>query len=380
MMTPDPKLDHPTTIAAAEPVDVSQLTELEPFQRLASQRMLPAVRLLADNNEDNGNVEAWERWAINPRALVDVSRIDTRTTVLGREISLPVIVAPFALQGLCHPDGEVATAHGATRAGTTMALSHATTRSPADVGAAAPGFWLHLQFLTDRDRMADVIAEGIAAGASALCLTVDLPITPWWPSQLRRALQVVAAEGAATGRAGHFSDRFAASRAKLQTSDLEMSWDNRPIGASATWADLGWLREVCPVPVVLKGILTSHDARLAVEHGVDAIVVSNHGGHSLRQARPTAEALPEIVDAAADGLEVLVDGGIRTGADVFRAVALGARAVLIGRRALWGLVLGGAEGVTQVLHLLGSELEILMAQAGACTIDEIDPSRVVRRG
>jgi len=378
-MTRDTRADH-VTGGAADPVDVSQLTELEPFQRLASQRMLPAVRLLADNNEDNGNVEAWERWAINPRALVDVSRIDPRTTVLGREISLPVIVAPFALQGLCHPDGEVATAHGATRAGTIMALSVATTRAPAEVGAAAPGFWLHLQFLTDRELMADVIAEGIAAGASALCLTVDLPTTPWWPSQFRRALQEIGAEGAATGRVGHFADRFAASRAKLQTTDLEMSWDNRPTGANATWADLAWLREVCPVPLILKGILTSQDARLAVDHGVDAIVVSNHGGHSLRQARPTAEALPEIVDAVADGLEVLVDGGIRTGADVFRAVALGARAVLIGRRALWGLVLGGAEGVAQVLHLFGAELEVLMAQAGAHTIDEIDPSRVVRRG
>jgi 4-hydroxymandelate oxidase len=360
-------------------IDVSTLVELEPFQRLAATRMMDEIRILADNNENNGNVEAWQPWALNQKAFVDVSSIDTSTTVLGHRIELPVMVAPFSVQAFCHPDAELATAEGARRAGTMMALSLATSRSPAEVGAVSGPFWMHQQFIEDRELMLDIITEAKEGGATAVALTVDLPITMWWPAAERAAMLAISAHWP-----GYFTDRFAAATERLAREGARVrrddwSWDNRPIGSSATWADFEWLRDASPLPIVLKGILNAEDARLAVEHGAAGIIVSNHGGHGLAQARPTAEALPEIVEAVDGRIEVLVDGGIRDAADVYRAVAMGARAVLIGRRALWGLVLGGADGVARVLQLFHDELEVLMGMTGARTVAEIDRSRIVRR-
>lgn len=357
--------------------DVTTLEVLTRFQELAAERMLPEVRILADNNEDNGNVEAWQPWALNQKVLSDVSTVDTRTTVLGQEISLPVIVAPFALQGFVHPDGEVATGEGVRRAGTTMALSLATSRSFEDVGRAAGSFWVHLQFLADRELMLEIITEAKEHGARAVCLTVDLPVGMWWPEAERTAMRAIGDIGAERGLGGYLSQRMAA--ASLRYGRQDISWDKRPLGNDATWADFERLRAASPLPIVVKGVLSPEDARLAVEHGAEALVVSNHGGHGLAQARPTAEALPEIVEAVDGRLEVLVDGGIRDAADVYRAVAMGARAVLIGRRALWGLALGGADGVAHVLKLLHDELEVLMGMTGVRTIAEIDRTRIVRR-
>lgn len=364
------------------PVDVTQLLHLEPFQRLAAQCMPEFVRVLADNNEDNGSVEAWQRWALNQRVLVDVSSIDTSTTVVGTPLALPVIIAPFALQSFAHPDGEIATATGASRAGTTLGLSLATSRSYAEVGAAATnGFWVHMAFMTERPMMLEVIHEAAGAGATAVCLTVDMPTGAWWPPAERAAAleMMLRLEEQPT----YLSQKYftpAMQRAKQQALLRDDRWDStRPAGSSATWADLDWLRGESPIPIVLKGILNPADARRAAEHGAAAIVVSNHGGHGLREARPTAEALPEIAEAVGDRLEVLVDGGIRGAADVIRAIALGARAVLIGRRALWGLAVGGADGVARVLELFREELEVLMGLVGVRSIAEIDASAVVER-
>jgi 4-hydroxymandelate oxidase len=358
-------------------LDVTSLVVLTRFQELAAARMLPEVRILADNNEDNGNVEAWQPWALNQKVLTDVSTVDTRTTVLGQELALPVIVAPFALQGFCHPDGEVATAEGVRRAGTTMALSLATSRSFEDVGRAAGSFWVHLQFLADRELMLDIINEAKNHGARAVCLTVDLPVGMWWPEAERTAMRAMTELEIERGMSGYFADRMAVAALKYDRQDI--SWDKRPLGNDATWEDFERLRAASPLPIVVKGILNAEDAALAVRHGADAIVVSNHGGHGLAQARPTAEALPEIVEAVDGRLEVLIDGGIRDAADVYRALALGARGVLIGRRALWGLVLGGADGVAHVLKLFKDELEVLMGMTGARTIEQIDRGRIVRR-
>jgi len=373
------------TDGCADRIDVTELSEITEFQQLAEARMPDAVRINVQC-EDTGNalranVDAWGRWGLRPRVLVDVAGCDTATTVLGQPVAMPVLIAPFTCSALCHADGELASARASASAGTIMTLSMGATRSPEDIGQAVDRFWMHLGATPDRGLMAEVVQRAAAAGATALCLTVDLPVFPWWPKVMIDGLAALELNSFVVGDTRTLWDKSAARGAGADNGG-DSGRVPRSLKAyrnSFTWADLEWLRELSPLPLVLKGIQSGEDARRAVEHGAAGVVVSNHGGHALDQALATADTLPEVVAAVADRIEVLVDGGIRSGADVLRALALGARAVMIGRPALWGLTLGGAEGVSRVLSLLREELEILMAMCGAQRVTEIERPMITPR-
>jgi isopentenyl diphosphate isomerase/L-lactate dehydrogenase-like FMN-dependent dehydrogenase len=295
------------------------------------------------------NRTALEHWKLQPRVLVDVAAVDPSTTVLGTPVSAPILVAPVALQKLAHPEGEAATARAAATAGTIMVLSTSATMRPGAVADAAPGAprWFQVYVLRDRGVTKSLIDEACAHGYSALVLTVDAPILG------RR-------EGAV--RVGfHVPD------------ELEVAGDIfGGLDPSVSWRDLEWLAGH-GLPVVLKGVLSAEDARLGVEHGAAAVVVSNHGGRQLDGVPASIDALPRVVEAIAGRAEVLLDSGVRRGVDVLRALALGARAVLVGRPVIFGLAAAGEEGAQHVLQLLREEVELGLRLLG-CT----SPAEVAR--
>jgi 4-hydroxymandelate oxidase len=281
--------------------------------------------------------------------LVDVSQATAATSVLGTEVSFPVLVAPMAFQGLAHPDGERATARGAAAAETIMCLSTLSTVSPEEAAEAAPGGkrWFQLYWGPDRANAQDLLARADAAGYRAIVVTVDLPEVGRRERDLRTGFETPAALNDVT--------------------------DN-----SLTWSDLEWLRAQTALPVLVKGILTGEDAVLATEAGVEGIVVSNHGGRQLDGVAASLDALPEVVEAVGDRAEVLLDGGVRRGTDVVKALALGARAVLVGRAALYGLAVDGAGGVERVLTLLRDEVELALALCGCASPADVARSHVGR--
>ena len=319
------------------------------------------------------NRAAYERVLLRPRVLVDVSRCATGITLLGAPMTMPVGIAPMAYHRLVHPDGELATAAAAGEAGVLLVVSMFSSATIEEVATAAAGpLWMQVYWLRRRDVVADVVGRAEAAGIGALVLTVDAPRVARRLRDARagfalpphaRAVNVDPAVMATS----HGAE---AGSSAVQRHSLEQ------FDPSITWADLPWLRERTALPLVLKGILTAEDARRSVDAGVDAIVVSNHGGRQLDGAVPSLDALPEVVAAVPDSVPVLVDGGVRSGTDVFRALALGARAVLVGRPVLWGLAHSGAAGAAAVLRLLRDELEECMALAGRPALADIDPSAV----
>jgi len=290
---------------------------------------------------------ALERWKLQPRVLVDVSTVDTSTTVLGAPVSAPILVAPVALQKLAHPEGEAATARAAAAEGSIMILSTSATLRPGAVADAAPGAsqWLQVYVFRDRAVTQALIDEACEHGYRALVLTVDTPILG------RR-------EGAV--RIGfHIPDEFEVA------GDI---FDD--IDPSVSWRDLEWLAGH-RLPVVLKGVLTAEDARLAVEHGAAAVVVSNHGGRQLDGVPASIDALPRVVEEIGGRTEVLLDGGVRRGVDVLRARALGARAVLVGRPIVYALAARGEEGVRHILQLLREEVELGLRLLGCRSVEEV---------
>jgi 4-hydroxymandelate oxidase len=320
------------------------------------------------------NRTAFDRFALRPRVLVDVSSVDTSIELLGARLAGPVIVAPTAYHRMMHDEGELATARGAAAAGALYVTAYFTTQPLADVAAAGGDGvrWMQLYWLRDRERFGAVVDEAVAAGFRALVLTVDAPVVGRRLRDLRNGLVLgpelrAANVGPALGNALRQGEAGRSAVADAAT---------RAFDASITWDDLAWLRERGGLPVVLKGILTGEDAALAVEHGAAAVVVSNHGGRQLDHAVGGLDALPEVVEAVAGRVPVLVDGGFRTGTEVLIALAAGASAVLVGRPVLWGLAVDGAAGVTGVLELLRTELAQAMALAGRPTIARIDGSAI----
>jgi isopentenyl diphosphate isomerase/L-lactate dehydrogenase-like FMN-dependent dehydrogenase len=313
------------------------------------------------------NVAAWGRLRLRPRVLVDVAEVSAATTVLGTPVSMPLLVAPTAIQRLAHADGEPGMARAAAAAGTLMCLSTLATATPEEVAAAAPGAprWFQLYVFRDRGVTRSLVEQATEHGYGAIVLTVDAPRLGRRERDLRTAFRVpqeitVPSVAATLGR-------------WEGATPLELLG---MIDPSLTWDDLEELRSLAPLALVLKGIQTAEDASLACEHGVDAIVVSNHGGRQLDAVAATAELLPEVVDAVAGRLEVYVDGGIRRGADAVKALALGARAVLAGRAPLWGLAGGGEEGARRVLELLRDEIELALALCGCTSPDAVTPEHV----
>jgi isopentenyl diphosphate isomerase/L-lactate dehydrogenase-like FMN-dependent dehydrogenase len=342
------------------------------FEAAARERLDPGVYDYiaggaGDERTLRENRAAFERWELRPRVLVDISGVSTATTVLGTEIALPVLVAPTAFQRLADPDGELATARGAAVAGTIMSLSTLSSVTPAELAAAAPGApqWFQLYWSRDHGFTQGLVEAASASGFSALVLTVDLPVAGRRERDARAAFKL--------------PDDLPLPNIpqELRGDDFHTAL-HAVVDDTLTWRDLEWLRSICSLPLVVKGILTSEDALLAAEHGAAAVIVSNHGGRQLDGVPPTLDVLPEVVDAVGERVEVLLDGGIRRGIDVLEAIALGARATLSGRSVLWGLSAGGEEGVTRVLELLRHEIELGLKLLGCPSPADVTRGHVRR--
>jgi isopentenyl diphosphate isomerase/L-lactate dehydrogenase-like FMN-dependent dehydrogenase len=315
------------------------------------------------------NVAAFNRWVLRPRMLVDVSSTTAATSVLGTDVSMPLLVAPTAFQRMAHREGEVATARGAAAAGTIMCLSTIANATLEDVAAAAPEAprWFQLYWGPDRGIVADVVARAEAAGFRAIVLTVDLPVLGRRERDLRTGFEIPADVPVPAFSA------LAESVGAVSPAAIHWAVDN-----ALTWKDLEWLRSLTALPLVVKGVLTAEDAVLALEAGAEAIVVSNHGGRQLDGVAASLDALPEVVEAVGRRAEVLMDGGVRRGTDVVKALALGARATLAGRAPLYGLAVDGADGVERVLGLLHAEIELALALCGAASPAEVTRAHVAR--
>ncbi len=307
------------------------------------------------------NSDAWSRYALRPRVLVDVGERDPRTTLLGVERPHPIIVAPMAYQRHAHADGEIATAQAAAATGSTMVLSSQTTTSPADVAAATPGAnrWFQLYVFKDRQVSYDLVAAARENGYEALVLTVDFPVAGW--RQRDRASGFKVEYPIALNLAG----------LALTTEELFAMHD-----PSLNWDDIADFVEAAGMPLIIKGVLRADDAELAVQAGAAGVIVSNHGGRQLDTVLSGADALPPIAEAVDDRIDVLVDGGIRRGWDVVKALALGADAVLVGRPLLWGLACGGRAGVEKVLHTLLDEFDNALALSGCPRAQDLDASYI----
>jgi 4-hydroxymandelate oxidase len=330
-----------------------------------------------------GNRAAYERLAIAYRVLVDVSRRDLTTPVLGHPLAMPLIVAPTAFHRLATPEGEVATARAAGAAGTAMILSTLSTSTVESVVAAASGpIWFQLYVYRDRGATEGLVRRAEAAGCRALVLTVDAPLLGRRERDVRNRFRLPPGLAVANLLPEGYGDMPPA----LADSGLA-AYVASFLDPSLSWNDVAWLRSITKLPLLVKGVVRPDDALRAAEAGVAGIVVSNHGGRQLDTSPATLDVLPEIVDALdAHGhrIEVLMDGGIRRGTDVLKALALGARAVLVGRPVLWGLAADGEAGVVAVLRLLRDEVDLAMALAGAPTVADITRDLVrrdlVRRG
>jgi L-lactate dehydrogenase (cytochrome) len=363
--------------------------------RARARRRLPRVAFdFVDGAADaevtlRRNVEAFERVVLRPRQLVDVSERSLATTVLGRPVDLPVLIAPTGMSRVAGPGGDVAGARAAARAGTVFVLSTMSSQSIEEVRARAAGeLWFQLYLWRDRSLVERLLDRAEAASYRALVVTVDVPIVgnrlrdqrngftmppkvrlhtaadllrhPRWLAGLRSAAAFA-----------HVLDQESAGA--MEHARLINQLLANP---ASTWDDLAWLRDRWPGPLLVKGTLTADDARIAADHGVDGIVVSNHGGRQLDGTPASLDALAEVADAVGDRVELLLDGGVRRGTDVIKARALGARAVLIGRPWLWGLAAGGEAGVSAVLEILRAEIDRALALLGRPRFDDIDASAV----
>jgi L-lactate dehydrogenase (cytochrome) len=346
------------------------------------------------------NRAALQDLAFVPQVLTDVSTRSQETSLLGTPVRSPVVLAPVGLAALAHPDGEVAAARAAARAGVISTLSSSSAWSLEDVAAACDGpKWFQLYVWRDRDLTRRIVERARAAGYLALCLTVDVPVAarrqrdlrngftiPPRP-RLRQAGDLVRHAGwfrrmAVSELSGHriglgsFSSADLGVRERLRMLDVV----NELFDPGITWADLAWLKDVWGGPLVVKGVMTGADAGRCVDAGADAVWVSNHGGRQLDGLPGTATVLPEVVAAVGDRAEVYLDGGIRRGSDVVKALALGARACMIGRPYVYGLAAGGEEGVAVVLDLLRAEIDTALALLGRPTLAALDSGAVTLSG
>jgi isopentenyl diphosphate isomerase/L-lactate dehydrogenase-like FMN-dependent dehydrogenase len=314
------------------------------------------------------NRRVFERLWLRPRVLVNVDSIDLRTSILGTPVSMPVLVAPSAAHGMILPEGECATAQAVGAAGTIMSLSTDSSRSMEEVAQVASGpLWFQLYYYTRKEAQG-LVERAQASGYRAIVLTADAPLLGKRERDIRNNF-------GGYQRANH-PLAFSGNAPHLSAKRLEAGEPYE--GKTLTWETLSWLRSITPLPILVKGILTAEDALLALEYGAAGIIVSNHGGRQLDSAIPSLAALPEIVAVIAGRCEVYLDGGIRRGTDILKALALGARAVLIGRPILWGLAVNGQEGARHVLELLRAELELAMLLSGCPTLADIQPALVRR--
>jgi isopentenyl diphosphate isomerase/L-lactate dehydrogenase-like FMN-dependent dehydrogenase len=330
-----------------EQIKAINLLELEMKARESLPQMVYDYCASGANDEITlrENRLAYERITLLPRMLVDVSERHMGTTALGEPVSMPILIAPTAFQGLAHPEGEVATVKAAGAAKTLMTLSTGSTFSIEEVMAVATGpVWFQLYLFKDRAISASLVKRAEVAGCKAIVFTVDVPLLGRRERDVRNQFKL--------------PDGLAPYIASL-------------LDPALTWKDIEWLTGITKLPVLIKGILRSDDALLAVNHGASGVIVSNHGARQLDTTPATISILPEIVDAVGGKVEVYVDGGIRRGTDVLKAIACGARAVFIGRPVLWGLASGAEAGVRYVLEMLRQEFDLAMALSGCPTLSSI---------
>jgi isopentenyl diphosphate isomerase/L-lactate dehydrogenase-like FMN-dependent dehydrogenase len=311
------------------------------------------------------NRRAYASWAFRPRVLRDVSKIDMSTTVLGANVNLPVLIAPCGGHKRAHPDGEKATYRAAASCGTVLAVSANSNTSFEAIAKSANGhLWVQLYPFRDKALTEDWLQRAEKAGYKAVVVTLDSQ----WPPKRERNIR----------------NQYRRTRGANYREDSEHPDAPRPAGSgagsdpAATWHDLEWIKQSTSLPVVAKGVMTGEDVELCADVGADGVVVSNHGGRHLDNTLATVEVLAEAVAAAKGKMEIYLDGGIRRGADVVKALALGARAVFIGRPLFWGLAVDGEQGVVRVLNLLREEIEITMAKCGRPTIASIDATTIVK--
>ena len=342
---------------------------LADYEPLAKAKMSPTAweyvnAGAADELTERWNKEAYQKIRLKPRVLIDAAGLDTRVTLFGHEHAFPILLAPTSSQTLTHPEGELATARGAGAAGAAMVLSSFSSKSLEDVAAVATGpLWFQLYAQKDHGFTKDLVQRAEAGGYKALCLTVDTPITGARNRETRANVMLPELpnmkgfKGVSTG---------------MQTGSLNIF--NNVLDASLTWKDVEWLCGFAKIPVLVKGVLNPDDAEHAVKSGVAGIMVSNHGGRNLDTVPATIDALPHVTDRVAGRVPVLVDGGIRRGTDVLKAIAFGANAVLIGRPYVYGLGVAGEAGVANVVRILQREFSMAMVLSGRMTVGSIDRS------
>ncbi len=356
--------------------ELARVVRLEEFQALARDRMSPgAFDYVSSGSWDEitlaENEAAWRRRRFRPRVLVDVSDVRPATTFLGQPASMPVAIAPMAIHTLAHPDAELATVRAASAAGIPFTLSTMSSRSIEEVADAAPDAtrWFQLYVQSDRGVTRSLVERAAATGSTAIVLTADLPILGYRERDRRSGFQIPSlgnfqeAPPTHVGRERHGFQRL-----------------ENPRLSALTWDDLATIRSWSSLPLLIKGIMTGEDARLAVEHGADAIVVSNHGARQLDRSPASVDVLAEVIEVLDGAVEVLVDGGVRRGLDIAIAVAMGARGVLVGKPILWALATGGQAGVERALAILDEEFRIALALLGAPTPFELGPSHLLDAG
>ncbi|KAJ2555492.1 Hydroxyacid oxidase 1 [Coemansia sp. RSA 1933] len=334
-----------------------------------------------DEQTKRDNISAFDQYRLHPRLLRDVSHISTETTVLGETVHTPLGIAPCALQKLAHPQGEQAMSAAAADHGSIMILSTFSTTSMEKVMAQAKGnsYWMQLYVYKDRNVSENLVRRAEAAGFKAIVLTVDTPVLGRRLVDMRNKyippphlrLENFMDPAVANAPGGYppgveYSEQETYGAVFGAKGDQSLSWEN----------GVQWLKSITSLPIVLKGVMTAEDTRLAIQYGCAGVIVSNHGGRQLDGTLATIDALPQVVEAAEDKIEVYFDGGVRKGSDIFKALALGARAVFCGRPALWGLAYNGQKGAKLALDLLQDELELAMTLTGTRTIAEIDESYV----
>jgi len=372
---------------------MKHITCIEDLRLLHKQRVPKAFFDYADRGSYSeqtlrANHDDLQQIKLRQRILVDISKRDMKTDILGEPSALPLVLAPVGLLGMQHGDGEIHACRAAQAAGIPFTQSTMSICSIEDIAAAVDKpFWFQLYFMKDRGFMKALIERAIAAKCSALVLTVDLQVIGQRHQDIKNGMTVPPewslsklvdfatkpawVAGVLRGKRRTFGNLVGHLKVDRDITTLS-AWINSQFDASLSWKDVDWIRSIWPGKLVLKGILDVEDAEIAAKSGAQALVVSNHGGRQLDGAPSSIEALPEIVDAVGSKMEIMFDGGIRSGQDVMRALALGAKSCMIGRAYAYGLGAAGQEGVAKAISVIAKELETTMGLCGVNTIAEID--------
>jgi 4-hydroxymandelate oxidase len=351
--------------------ELASVLTLDEFETLAQQYMSPAAYAYVAGGAGSeltvaDNRAAFNRIRLNPRALIDVTRIDTKLNLFGRDYEYPILLAPAGYHKLVHPDGEIETVKGANLAETTLVAAAFSTVSIEDMCTVAKRpLWFQIYVQSDRGFTKALIDRAIAAGCEAICITIDVPVNGPRDRELHAGFKLP--RGVERANLSSLGSAISAAAHRPVGRNIYAATH----GADVTWKDIDWLRANVRVKLLLKGILHPEDADLTARAGCDGIVVSNHGGRSLDTVAASIDALPAIRDRIGGRLPILLDGGIRRGIDVFKALARGATAVMIGRSYMYGLAVGGSFGVARALEILRTEFEMTMGLIGCSALDQI---------